>query len=339
MHFPIIDYYRFFAAFTVCIAHYFIVVSNDPIYEFLAIVGVELFFPLSGFVLASQLSRLESNINLAKIFFIRRWMRTIPAYIVALLSAAIIYDAGSFFNLIKFTTYTQNIVTDNSIPNFFNIAWSLSIEEWFYLTLPALLWLLLKTNIKIGQKLVWICFSIIIIGLIAKILMSPPPDLWGEYIRRSVIYRIDALCYGVLAFLWGDKISTYFATLVILLFLTFISYLLLNPLILATSSLMQIIFLPACSFSFSVSLVILSKIKISNLFSIFGNYLANLSYSMYLFHLFFISFLAPSLSNLKYGVVIYFFSVVTFSTVFFYFFENPINQMRPVYRLHPRRRS
>ena len=61
MHYVLIDYYRYTAALIVAISHYFIVFYPSPELEFVAILGVELFFPLSGFVLASQLQKLETN--------------------------------------------------------------------------------------------------------------------------------------------------------------------------------------------------------------------------------------------------------------------------------------
>ena len=55
MHYPLIDYYRFFAATLVCISHYYITINKEPIFELLAFLGVEFFFALSGFVLEKQI--------------------------------------------------------------------------------------------------------------------------------------------------------------------------------------------------------------------------------------------------------------------------------------------
>ena len=88
MQYSLLNIYRYFAALIVCISH-FIFYLNKSIYsEFTSILGVELFFVLSGFVLTPQILRLEKNLkkNL-KIFLIRRWIRTIPPYLVALIFA------------------------------------------------------------------------------------------------------------------------------------------------------------------------------------------------------------------------------------------------------------
>ena len=246
-------------------------------------------------------------------------MRTIPAYIVALSFAAIIFDFGSSLNFVRFLTYTQNIFIDNPNPNFFSVAWSLSVEEWFYIIIPLLIWLSVKS--KMQNKLLFICSSIVIFGFVSKIIFSPAPELWGESIRRSVIFRIDSLCYGVIAYLLRDKIQIKLPICLIFLFLIFISFISLNPLILTKNLLLQILFLPICSISFSSLLIILSKIKISPKLANVGSYLANLSYSMYLFHIFFIIFLSPFLAktNLEFWYTFFLLFVIQ---VFFIIYLN-----------------
>ena len=69
MHYPLLDIYRYFAALIVCISHHIIYWNKSEYFEFTSILGVELFFVLSGFVLAPQLLRLEkSSIKNFKIF-------------------------------------------------------------------------------------------------------------------------------------------------------------------------------------------------------------------------------------------------------------------------------
>ena len=110
MHYLFLDFYRYLAALIVSISHFFIYWNKSDFFEFTSILGVELFFVLSGFVLASQLLKLEADPkrNL-KIFLFRRWIRTVPPYLVALICAAIVFDYGDKLNFLKFLTYTQNI--------------------------------------------------------------------------------------------------------------------------------------------------------------------------------------------------------------------------------------
>jgi peptidoglycan/LPS O-acetylase OafA/YrhL len=332
VHFVLIDYYRYAAALIVAISHYFISYYPSPELEFIAILGVELFFPLSGFVLASQLQKLQSHRKGFKTFFFRRWLRTIPPYLVALTCAAMIFETGSFFNFLKFLSYTQNIYSDNSSPNFYSVAWSLSVEEWFYITIPLCLFIMFSLTPRIQNKLQTLCLIIIVIGLCLKLIFMPSPDLWGEEIRRSVLFRIDSLCYGVLTFMWRKKITSnmFFVSLFIISISIF--YLLNSIFLISNNSFVQFIFLPSCSLLFSLILAYLSKFEISAPFSKVGKFLANISYSMYLFHIIFIA-LFQNLGTLNgFGFVFYFAVVTAFSTIFYYFFEKPINDSRPKYQ-------
>ena len=239
--------------------------------------------------------------------------------------------SGSFFNFLKFLSYTQNIYSDTSSPNFYSVAWSLSVEEWFYITIPLCLFIMIRLTEKISNKLQTVCLIIIIIGIFLKIIFMPSFDVWGEEIRRSVLFRIDSLCYGVLAFMWRKKItkSMFFVSLFIISISIF--YLLNSIFLISNNSFVQFIFLPSCSLLFSFILAYLSKFKISDPFSKVGKYLANISYSMYLFHIIFIALFQNFGMLNAFGFVSYFLVVTAFSTIFYYFFEKPINDSRPKY--------
>ena len=87
-----LDFLRGAAAFAVAIPHY--LTANAPFQPFaeaFAIAGVEVFFVLSGFVLAPQIvdwvvGKPWRNLG---VFLVRRWMRTIPPYVVALVVIAV----------------------------------------------------------------------------------------------------------------------------------------------------------------------------------------------------------------------------------------------------------
>jgi hypothetical protein len=82
-----LDLLRGLAAWTVAIPHFFVyhAVQLD-FFEAISILGVEIFFVLSGYVLAPQilLCVTEAKLKYLWVFLVRRWMRTVPAYIVAL---------------------------------------------------------------------------------------------------------------------------------------------------------------------------------------------------------------------------------------------------------------
>lgn len=332
MHYTILDYYRFFAAFLVSISHYLFFHYGSDFYEFTAILGVELFFVLSGFVLTPQLKLIENGpiINI-KTFILRRWYRTLPSYFFALIAAAVVFDYGSVINIIKFLTYTQNILADNSNPNFFPVAWSLSVEEWFYIILPCLIFLLNFKKIS-NQSLLKICLIIILVLSVLKTYTLINTDNWGEEVRRSVLFRLDALCWGVLGYLYKNIISRKIINIIFFLGIVIIGifYFQINKL--NSNLIYQFLYFPVCSVTFTCLLILLSKIEIvSPKLNYLGKFLASVSYSMYLFHIFFISMIIGKFESLFYSLLLYLVSLIIFCNIFFNFFEKPILKLRPNY--------
>ena len=104
--------------------------------------GVDLFFVLSGFLIArivlSELRR-TGRLDLGR-FWWRRWMRTLPAYyaMLALVVAAgrVSPEPWSWGDLPEYLAFVQNY--SPRWPSIrFSWSWSLCVEEWFYLLLPV----------------------------------------------------------------------------------------------------------------------------------------------------------------------------------------------------------
>jgi len=334
MHYSLLDFYRYFAALTVCVSHFIFNYNKSLHFEFTSILGVELFFILSGFVLAPQILKLQIDINKnLKIFLFRRWIRTIPPYLVALSCAAILVGFGDYLNLLKFLTYTQNFFSDSPSRNFFSVAWSLSVEEWFYIILPLLIFINQYSKQKVLKlNVLSICIVIILVLNLLRLFYNSENIDWGEDVRRSVLLRIDSLCFGVVAFIIKDKISKKLLYFIFILFLFPILYLILNPKILIDFIFVQNLFLPICAICFSSLLILLTfndtKLLWIKKFSSFG---ANISYSMYLFHIFFIPYTLNILNNIFFSLIIYLFLLKLFCWTFFVFFEKPLLKSRPKY--------
>jgi peptidoglycan/LPS O-acetylase OafA/YrhL len=105
-------------------------------------IGVDLFFVLSGYLIGGQLLAplaRGQRINLPR-FFARRALRILPAYFVIL---AIYFlfplwrEYPEMFPLWKFLVSVQNIGLRGGTA--FSHAWSLAVEDQFYLLLPLLL--------------------------------------------------------------------------------------------------------------------------------------------------------------------------------------------------------
>lgn len=97
-------------------------------------VGVDLFFVLSGFLIANQFFKNTDP----KRFYFRRALRTLPAYWVTLaiyFAIPVARESPDLPAAWRFLTFTQNFdVTARA----FSHAWSLCIEEQFYLVFPLI---------------------------------------------------------------------------------------------------------------------------------------------------------------------------------------------------------
>lgn len=141
--------------------------------------GVDLFFVLSGFLISGQLFKeIEDKGNISlKAFYIKRFFRIIPAYFFTLL----LYFIFPFFRerealspLWKFVTFTQNYGLDVISFGTFSHAWSLCIEEQFYLILPLFLLIVMPT--KLYRYIAVLMMAVIGFSIIARLMA------WNEFI-------------------------------------------------------------------------------------------------------------------------------------------------------------
>ncbi|MDT0594962.1 acyltransferase family protein [Glaciecola petra] len=105
--------------------------------------GVDLFFLLSGWLIGSQLFSEHhkfGNIDIRK-FWVRRWLRTMPAYFTVLLLTLLqLYlTKDNVASPLPYFTFTQNY---SDLPYFY-VSWSLAVEEQFYFVIAPLTALLL----------------------------------------------------------------------------------------------------------------------------------------------------------------------------------------------------
>lgn len=108
--------------------------------------GVDLFFVLSGFLIAGILLDHRDAPNVLRVFYTRRACRILPAYLVLLLVASLPIGgapqiAEGEVPLAVYLAFLQNLWSAAGARVAFALApcWSLAIEEQFYLGLPVLL--------------------------------------------------------------------------------------------------------------------------------------------------------------------------------------------------------
>jgi len=111
--------------------------------------GVDLFFVLSGYLIGSQIFRevrREGKLSFGNFYF-KRALRILPAYlsVVALyFFFPLVREASGISPLWRFLTFTQNFGLDFGKNGTFSHAWSLCVEEHFYLLLPLLTFVFMK---------------------------------------------------------------------------------------------------------------------------------------------------------------------------------------------------
>lgn len=173
--------------------------------------GVSIFFVLSGYLIGGILIKIlqKGNIswNILCDFWIRRWFRTLPNYfliLIVLLALNYVFNDGYTLNSVKsYFIFSQNLFYPH--PNFFPEAWSLTIEEWFYIVVPFALFLCITILSQKPSSAILTVAVLIIIGVIIFRLQRYSElsvyDLseWDKNYRKQVITRIDSLMYGVIA--------------------------------------------------------------------------------------------------------------------------------------------
>src|SRR3984957_5871382 len=343
-----LDFLRGAAAFAVAIPHY--LTANAPFQPFaeaFAVAGVEVFFVLSGFVLAPQIvdwvvGRPWRNLG---VFLVRRWMRTIPPYVVALVVIAILTGNLMTADFVRYLFYVENLFSSANHIDFYPVAWSLAVEEWFYLLFAPALFLVARLLGRNDRRLE-LAFAILVILVVAALRFSIAPHDWDLNVRRVTLLRIDSIVWGFLLYLALERREPLaledesgrwrLGALLALLAVAIPTEL--GVVILAVSGdpIAQLAF-PYVSAAFgmiAVGAVWLSEALFRNrLVRGASFYLGRISYLVYLFHLVLIMALKPLLATapLALQLAVYVALILAFSTVFFAGFERPILAARPYY--------
>jgi peptidoglycan/LPS O-acetylase OafA/YrhL len=162
--------------------------------------GVDLFFVLSGYLIGHQLfARYERSGRLdLKAFYRQRAYRILPAYLVVIaIYFAIpgIREQPVIQPLWQFLTFTMNLFVSQHVPHAFSSAWSLCVEEYFYLLFPLAI-LALAPRIT-AKRVVAVMISIMLLGMawrgFAWLQFAAPTD--GGGVREIDVWRYMQLIY------------------------------------------------------------------------------------------------------------------------------------------------
>lgn len=340
-----LDFLRGSAAFAVAIPHWLMADAPfQPGAEAVAIAGVEVFFVLSGFVLAPQIldfvvGKPWRNLG---VFLTRRWMRTIPPYVVALAAIALITGRLFSADFLRYLFYVQNLVFAANKSDFYPVAWSLSVEEWFYLLFAPLLFLLGRALHRSDRRMEAMFAAFIIVAVAAARLFFAPHD-WDLEVRRVTAFRIDSIVWGFLLYLllerglpaWRGVRPGKVSFLVVALIATALE--LLVAVRATNGSFVAQTCFPYSSALFGIALIMLLRVAepvfVRPRLAAFSFTIGRISYSAYLFHLILIMALKPRIGTwpILAQLALYLASIVAFSLLFWRGFERPILAARPTY--------
>jgi peptidoglycan/LPS O-acetylase OafA/YrhL len=343
-----LDFLRGGAAFAVAIPHY--LTANGPFQPFteaFAIAGVEVFFVLSGFVLAPQIVDwvVDKPWRNLGVFLVRRWMRTIPPYLVALIVIAALTGNLMTADFARYLFYVENLFSSANHVDFYPVAWSLAVEEWFYVLFAPALFLVARLLGRRDRRLE-ATFAVLVILVVAALRFSIAPHDWDLNVRRVTLFRIDSIVWGFLLYLalerrppiGLDAASRRFRLGALLALLAVAIPAELGVAILAIGGdLSAQRAFPYVSAAFGM-IAVGAVWRAEGLFRnrvVRGAsfYLGRISYSVYLFHLIIIMALKPMMAAapLVLQLAVYVLAILALSTIFFAGFERPILAARPYY--------
>jgi peptidoglycan/LPS O-acetylase OafA/YrhL len=210
-----LDTLRALAVTLVVLHHYTLFVSGTATFGWVGDIGwagVDLFFALSGYLIGNQIFaalRSPRGLSLPR-FYGRRLLRTLPNF-YAVLALYALWPAWRgdrpLLPLWKYLSFTQNILLEPGTA--FSHAWSLCIEEQFYLLLPAcaVVGTVLARRRAHGQgrAMVWILLALAgVAGMAVRAHIwrdGPHGSGWLHYYYKHIYYatlcRFDELLASV----------------------------------------------------------------------------------------------------------------------------------------------
>lgn len=177
-HLSQIDGLRTIAVVVVMFAHWTSYIPGFGDFSLpLAVMGVNMFFVLSGFLISLILikakEKVASNGLIIKQFYIRRFLRIFPLYYLVIFVGLIINIPNARLDLAWLATYTVNLrmAFNNGFMGWFPHFWSLSVEEQYYIFFPIIMVLVPR------QYYLHLGLSLIVAGLATRFLPFLIPSL------------------------------------------------------------------------------------------------------------------------------------------------------------------
>ena len=214
-HLPGLDLLRAVAVLWTMFFHSFLVGGLGENWSWLSRfgwMGVDLFFVLSGFLIGSQVLRplAKGDVFSFRDFYIRRAFRILPTFFTVLMLYVLWPDfreAPSMEPWWKFAGFFVNLSIDYEHNIAFSHAWSLCVEEHFYLLFPPLALLMLWR--PSARMFVISCVGIVGAGIALRTntwlhweAIDPSRSWFVEKLYYPTWNRLDGLLAGVMLAVW-----------------------------------------------------------------------------------------------------------------------------------------
>ena len=321
-----LDLFRGFCGYGVAICHLNAFIFSNQFLEYLSLIFVEFFFVLSGFVLYPQLLKVIDKKNNLLIFYKRRWMRTLPLYVVILILVSILTNHLFDVNFFKYFFLIQKFIPNFIENDYYPVAWSLSIEELFYLLFPLILVFLNNKN--------FLKISLIIFITIFFIKYSLLDSFDANFYRTGSFLRFDAILFGFLISHFKSEVLEY-RKIIILFTIIFITFFLLSHDYFVINKtyphnrFIFIIFMQLTSGLTLLSFIFLEPLLKNYYLKKFSLLISQQTYSISLFHIIIIYIFSMIDLSIYIITPIYILLLFLISTLIYNFFEKPLLKLRP----------
>jgi peptidoglycan/LPS O-acetylase OafA/YrhL len=168
--------------------------------------GVQMFFAVSGFLITSTSIRRWQSLTKVRVrdFYALRFARIAPLLVLLLAVLCALHSAGlkDFIvsdrtgglgrALLAALTFHVNVLEAHRgyLPANWDVLWSLSVEEMFYLFFPPICWLFGR-----GKWLLVFLLLFVVLGPLARTRLAHGNEVWQEY---SYLGGMDAIALGCL---------------------------------------------------------------------------------------------------------------------------------------------
>lgn len=244
--------------------------------------GVQLFLIISGYLIHLSFLKSKTEKYDFKKFYIRRFFRIYPPYLVVLLFLAFQYNrevlknANQFWDFVSHLTMTYNL-QDATFFSFNGAFWSLALEVQLYLIYPLFLWF--RTKLGIRKTIFLLLTTYILFTLIFNFTYTPN----FYFALQNLVFK-SWIIWGLGAFLaeihWQSKRLFRVSGWAIIGLLLLVSWVKATAITLAINDLIW-----ASFFIVFIDYYLFSSKNGLNLFEKMLSKIGEVSYSMYLIHL------------------------------------------------------